>query len=397
MKFLDLINKSVIRILTPFCRPNSSPDKILIMFSSHFYNGNLKSLYEELRRRKTFNGKPFRVYWVTRRRKDLKKFRREKVDVLWYYALFQIPKFLKTSVWLNDHQTVRNIPVAKQPGSLWVQAGHSIPFRGYAGDDGFRQGLERFDLNLVSSLWFRDYYVKNIGLSPEKVVVAGYPRIDRLLKPYYDRERIIGKTGLRPDQPIILYAPTWEQENKGSEPLFPFGDDRKVIKKLEDFLKKNRMQMIIRLPQKWKGLTPEPSRLRQDLGGETRLFFCSARTDWDAEKYLYVTDVLITDWSSIANDFLVLDRPIIFLDKPPKFFYYGYAIRPEERPGAVVKTEEEFFNTLIRTVSEPKEYAEKRRILREKVHFSLDGQASNRTIAAMEERFESSISGRLVS
>ncbi|MFH2069040.1 MAG: CDP-glycerol glycerophosphotransferase family protein [Candidatus Omnitrophota bacterium] len=389
MKLRNLINKAAIRILTPFCRSVCEPDKILIIiFSGRFYNGNLKSLYEEFKRRQTFNGKPFKVYWAIRRKKDLNGFRREKVDVLWYYSLFQIPKFLKAGVWLNDHQAAKNIPVARQPGSLWVQAGHAISFRGYAGDDGVRQGLEKFDLNLVSSPWFRDYYVKGVGINPEKVAATGYPRTDRLLKPYYNRERVVGELGFRPDRPIIMYAPTWEQENRGGESLFPFGDDRKLLKELEEFLEKNRMQTLIRLPQKWKGWVPKPNLARRRFGRQGRLALHCARTEWDAEKYLSVTDVLVTDWSSIANDFLVLDRPIIFLDKPPKFFHYGYAILPEERPGTVVKTSQEFFNALIEAVSDPKEYAEKRRILREKVHCELDGQASSRAIAEMEKKFK---------
>ncbi|MFA5393871.1 MAG: CDP-glycerol glycerophosphotransferase family protein [Candidatus Ratteibacteria bacterium] len=387
MKFRDLINKTAIKILTPFCRPGSSPDKTLIMFAGHSYGGNLKSLYEELRTRATFNDIPFRVYWVVKKRKNLKRFRTEKIDVLWYYGIKNIPNFLKARVWLNDRGTA-SIPVAKQPGSFWVQAGHAIPFKSSAGDEEVRQELEKFDFNPVSSEWFRNYYVKGIGISPEKVAVTGYPRIDRLLKPgYYSREQILGQLFFRPDQPVIMYAPTWEQENKEGEPLFPFGDDRKFIKELEAFLEKNRMQLIIRLHPKWKGWVPRSARFGQE-NGLTNLKFCSARTDWDTEKYLYVTDVLVTDWSSIANDFLVLDRPIVFIDKPPKFFYYGYVIQPEERPGAIVKTEKELFAALIKSVAEPNEHAEKRRILKEKVHFGLDGQASSRTITAMENRLE---------
>lgn len=381
MKLRDLINKIVIRALSPSCRPDPSDDKILVMFAGHAYNGNLKSLYEELRSRQTFGGKPVEIYWVVKKKKDVKKFRAEKVAALWYYNLSGIPKFLKAAAWLNDRGK-GSIPVTKQPGSLWVDVGHAIPFKNSAGDREHKKGLAEFDLHPVSSPWFKEYYASGIGLASDKVVVTGYPRIDRLLKPgYYNRERIITEIGFKPDQPIILYAPTWEQENKGGEPLFPFGDDGKFLEELDGFLEKNRMQMIIRLHPKWKGWTPQPSPLRQSC-----LRFHSAKTDWDAEKYLSVTDVLITDWSSIANDFLVLDRPIVFLDNPPKFFYYGYLIPPEERPGAIVKTKEGLFGALVKAASDPKEYSEKRRALREKVHFGLDGQASARTIAVMEER-----------
>ena len=37
------------------------------------------------------------------------------------------------------------------------------------------------------------------------------------------------------------------------------------------------------------------------------------------EDFLKISNILITDWSSIALDYIVLDRPVFFLDVPNPF------------------------------------------------------------------------------
>ena len=39
----------------------------------------------------------------------------------------------------------------------------------------------------------------------------------------------------------------------------------------------------------------------------------------NAEDFLKISDILITDWSSIALDYILLDRPVFFLDVPNPF------------------------------------------------------------------------------
>jgi len=101
----------------------------------------------------------------------------------------------------------------------------------------------------------------------------------------------------------------------------------------------------------------------------------------DTQSLLLVTDVLITDWSSIANDFILTGMPMIFLDIPSPF-EEGYTLGPEDRVGYIVKSQKEFFGALEECVNDPARYDERFNLIREtvleKMYDSIDGNASER-------------------
>lgn len=71
----------------------------------------------------------------------------------------------------------------------------------------------------------------------------------------------------------------------------------------------------------------------------------------ETERILFVSDVLVTDWSSTPNDFIPLHRPIIFLDV--KLPVKGFVFKPEERAGYVVRNRKEFFQKLQEALVHP--------------------------------------------
>lgn len=59
--------KTLLSVLGNFWKRENK--KYLILFAGQYYNGNLKSLYEELKHYKKFNKKSFETYWVVKNRK----------------------------------------------------------------------------------------------------------------------------------------------------------------------------------------------------------------------------------------------------------------------------------------------------------------------------------------
>ena len=75
----------------------------------------------------------------------------------------------------------------------------------------------------------------------------------------------------------------------------------------------------------------------------------------DAEDLLLLTDILICDWSSIAFDYLALNRPTIFLEVEPPF-KNGFSLGREYRFGRVATDMEVLCDTIDKTLESPRWY-----------------------------------------
>ena len=69
----------------------------------------------------------------------------------------------------------------------------------------------------------------------------------------------------------------------------------------------------------------------------------------DTERLLLLSDILVYDWSSIAFDFLLLNRPAIYLDVPPPF-RKGFSLDGSYRYGEAVTDLAEFKSALAKAV-----------------------------------------------
>jgi len=129
------------------------------------------------------------------------------------------------------------------------------------------------------------------GLRPKKLVEAGYNRLERLYEAYmkYDKER---------EEINVLVAPTWGPTNL----LEVCG------KSLLETLSKEDYKVTLRLhPETVK------RKLFSDQGGIT---LETSVADMDS---LVKADILITDWSGIGLKYAFgTERPVIFIDTPPK-------------------------------------------------------------------------------
>ncbi|MGE3512366.1 MAG: CDP-glycerol glycerophosphotransferase family protein [Vicinamibacterales bacterium] len=144
--------------------------------------------------------------------------------------------------------------------------------------------------------------------SPTAALV-GYPKVDALVDGSLDRAAIMSHLGLDPSRPTLLYAPTWSPYSS----LNRCGDhiirtlaarDANVIVKLHDrsFDAATRASGGV----DWRA---HLERLSRDCG-------IHVAVDADASPYLCVADALVTDHSSVAFEFMLLDRPIITIASP---------------------------------------------------------------------------------
>jgi CDP-glycerol glycerophosphotransferase len=115
-----------------------------------------------------------------------------------------------------------------------------------------------------------------------------------------------------------------------------------------------------------------------------RIMFCPQSDYPDTENILLDTDVLISDWSSIVFDFMVLDRPTIFIDVPHPFAK-GCTLGPEYRFGYNAKDMDDLRTTLATYIHSPhryfEEFGDRHRSVKDFVYDDYaDGRASDRCL-----------------
>ncbi len=138
----------------------------------------------------------------------------------------------------------------------------------------------------------------------EHVIEAGYPRNDYLLGEtmqniYLPEEKKMLEQVLRRREggaKIVFYLPTFrDTETKFMETM--------DLQAFNVFLKESGAYFLVKLHPKSK------------LGNVFRQFFYSNITvlDADADPYVFLgeADVLVTDYSSVYSDFMLLDRPVV--------------------------------------------------------------------------------------
>ena len=188
---------------------------------------------------------------------------------------------------------------------------------------------------LASSKNIRDNYAEAFIAPKEKVICIGCPQVD-----YFFREHDIAawKEELSEQYPemkgkkLVLYAPTFRGEEEHDKKLLEAFDFDAFQKELgEDYF------LMVRLhPQIQSAKVPET---------------VANMTDYpNVRKLLCMTDILIADYSSIAVEYSLLNRPIIlyafdkdwYLSKD-RGFYFDYE---KTAPGPIVENMQDLIDCM---------------------------------------------------
>lgn len=329
------------RGLEPTIQPNS------ILYESFAGRGmlcNPNALFQELRSLPQFGH--LQHIWVL---DDLSK----HADLIDEYKPQQRVRFverssseyqkeLSTCQYLINNATF-DAPFVKQDGQIYVNTWHGTPMKhmGYDLPRGVNQSS-----TAISNLLQCDYFVSSSpymtthmlekgyrvrDLLPGSVLELGTPRVDAQLKPETAaRTKIrLEKAGIRlpAGAKIVTYAPTWRGRFRS-----PLNDTHLLTahaKKLQELLGSQYFVLLKVHQSAYENAT-------SDGNAPTNLI----PNDIPANDLLSLTDALVTDYSSIAFDYLASDR-IPFFFTPDLDDYSatrGLYIRPKDWPGPVSRS-----------------------------------------------------------
>jgi hypothetical protein len=171
--------------------------------------------------------------------------------------------------------------------------------------------IAAFDCVMFVNTDRRERYVE-AGLVPDddlRAPLVGYPKLDCLVNGSLDRVSTARALALDPAVPTIIYAPTWS----------PYSSLNAMGLEIIERLTAEGLQVIVKLHDR-----SYDARLRgsggvawaQRLSRYERHPLVRVAREPDGSPFMAVSDAMVSDHSSIAFEYMLLDRPLVVVDRP---------------------------------------------------------------------------------
>ncbi len=174
--------------------------------------------------------------------------------------------------------------------------------------------MDHYDSVMVTGILQREEVEKTeevYGLPKKKVIDVGYPLLDDMLINYenYRKTHIKDKD----EKKMVLIAPSWQKDNIVDSCL----DD------LLDSLKGHGYRVVVRPhPQHVRHMPEKMEALKEKFKDDDSI---TIQTDFSDTNTVLEADMLITDWSDIATEFVFTTlRPALYINTPMKIMNPEY-------------------------------------------------------------------------
>ena len=355
------------------------PKKDLILFNSFpAYSDNSLALFEYIIENRKDITQKYEIIWGQEVKDEIpghlvkyniKRVNKKSIKGIW--------TFLRAKYIFSTHGY---FPDAKSGnGQMQINLWHGCGYKTMPVQDRCYIG----DRLVVTSELFRGIESKNFGMSIDTILPLGYPRNDWL----FNKGKL---SNIIPDyndyQKILIWLPTYRKSEKGhigtdgNEKSFVVGNlSHKEFNKLDAFLSEKKYLMIIK-PH------PMDAQKMQSCSGLTNIQVINncdlASHGITLYEIMSDTDALISDYSSVVVDYLLLNKPIIMALSDMKEYKEkrGFDFDPLEDyfPGPIVSDME----GLIERISEldviDTSWANKRKELLHLFQNHIDNNSSKR-------------------
>lgn len=311
--------------------------------------------------------------------KDSNTKRVRRLSPQYYYYL------ARAEYWVNN----QNFPtyIKKRKGTTYIQTWHGTPLKKMLFDiknvqgreEGYKQRVYRATKNwdyLISPSEYATNAFKSAFHYDGKILEIGYPRNDLFYNEKQKETIIKVKRELKiPEgKKVILYAPTFRDNEFVGKNKFVF----KIRMDLEELKKHlgNDYILLLRMHVVISNILKIPDELSD--------FVYNVSKYPDAQELLLISDILITDYSSIMFDYANTKRPILFftydLDEyknETRGFYMNF---DEEAPGPFLFTTADIIDSVKNIENIKTQYKDKYEQFRKKYCALEDGKATERVV-----------------
>lgn len=330
--------------------------------------------------RKEFGIRPI---WISHEKEIVEFIGRNGYEAYYYHSLKGIWYALRGGVYFFDNYS-KDINFWQSGRALKFNMWHGIPLKKIQADNVFdkvrhpKNGWDAFksfprrlsDEKSSHYVLTTSEFMKPIfesAFRTQKVSTVGYPRIDGFA--FHDiqnlytgteqqaLEKIQKLSAQNSNVKILYYMPTF----RDSETEF---FDVMNLEGFNQFLKENHFVFCTKLHPK--------SKLRQQFQAIDGGNIINIDADTDPYVFIPVSDMLITDYSSIYFDYLFTDKPIVFFDydletylKDSREMYFDYE---EYTPGIKARNQKELEQAILDMVNGFDGYRESRKTLQRKIY-----------------------------
>ena len=373
--------KNVLKLLFTIATKLPTRKKTIVFesFLGKQYSDNPKALYLYIKE----NYPDYRLYWSVDRGLT-HKFEGKGLNILPRFGIKWIFILARAEYWITNSRMPLWIP--KPKGTTYVQTWHGTPLKRLAADmdEVHMPGTNtaNYKANFLKEAGKWDYLISPNAYSTEifkrafqfnkEVIESGYPRNDVLITGNNEKkiEKLKTRAALPLDKKVILYAPTWRDNQFHRVGKYKF-ELQMDLEQMRNSLGKDYV-IVLRLHY----LVAENLNLK---GYEGFVYDFSHYEDIN-ELYL-MADVLITDYSSVFFDYANLRRPMIFyvydLEEyrdTLRGFYFDFE---EKAPGPLVRTTDELIEEM-KKIERGSFHSENLEAFYQRFCYLEDGQASER-------------------
>ena len=355
------------------------PKKNIVLLSSFPpFRDNALALYQYIILNRRDLILKYRFYWAQ------KEASREKISYYVKEGGFVVPNSIK-GIWLflrakyviSTHNFFSDVYSGK--GQIQVNLWHGNGYKVIPPSERVYRG----DFTIVTSSFFQPITAAKLGIEHRNVWVTGLPRNDNLFHPCEELSKI---TEHRTYKKVILWMPTYRKALFNHDGI----DGNTEAFGLKTFLHNDFGEFNELLKRKEYLLLIKPHPMDElceaKVESTNNIIFFTDKTIEELHINLYCllaeTDALISDYSSVVIDYLLVNKPIgmVCADLEEYRSNRGFVLNPvkDYLPGPIITTREELMNFIIRIDEYDEEWKEKRQQLKDMFHQYQDDRSCER-------------------
>lgn len=358
------------------------------------FSDNAKGFWEYVKKAGSME-----LIWLVRDESLAMKLRAQGIDCRLLGTLPGVRAVLSARYLVCTHSQFIDIKCKSQ---VLVNLWHGMPLKamGYLDSLCTEKDLQSFelasrktDIFIATSLIMKYIMTSCFHIDARKVRVTGQPRNDQLFNPVNQQlaGSILGEKASGHAR-YILYCPTFRvgmgrvEGNRSNANVFNLPDyDRDV---LDHLLKQANALLVVKLhPFEEKQLAASDLNLPENaVLVQSEAFNRHSATIYDL---LNLFDMLITDYSSIYFDFLLLDRPMLFLATDLEEYRGGRGIVFEDysfwTPGPKAEAFSSFAGELAKCLEDPTYYGKERALVNSLINSHRDGASAARLLDLLQK------------